>query len=286
MAQRGTEVDHSYTASTTKGLTMDDIKNAFEANRKLWNERTTHHVGSKFYDVEGFVAGKNSLTDIELELLGDVRGKQILHLQCHFGQDTLSLARMGAVVTGLDLSEKALEEAQLLTKRCGLQAEWVLSNVIEHRPELDGKFDIVYTSYGTIGWLPDLKPWAANIKRYLKPGGRLVFVEFHPVVWMFDNDFTAITYSYFNREVIKEVEEGTYTDRDAAIKLPSYSWNHDLGEVMTALLDERLIIDQFKELDGSPYDCFSNTIKGKDGLYRITGMEGKLPMVYGIGAHS
>ncbi len=264
---------------------MDDIKAAFEANRKLWNERTTHHIGSKFYDVDGFVAGKSSLTDIELELLGDVEGKRILHLQCHFGQDTLSLARMGALVTGLDISEKALEEAQLLTERCGLEAEWVLSNVIDHRPELDGKFDVVYTSYGTIGWIPDLKPWAANIKRYLKPGGRLVFVEFHPVVWMFDDDFTAITYSYFNRELIVEEEERSYTERELPIKLPSYSWNHDLGELMTALLDQGFIIDRFNELDGSPFDCFTNSIKGDDGKYRIKGMEGKLPMVYGLAAH-
>lgn len=264
---------------------MEEHSAAFDANRNLWNERTTHHVGSKFYDVEGFVAGRNSLTAIELELLGDVKGKRILHLQCHFGQDTLSLARMGALVTGLDISEKAVEEAQLLTKRCGLEAEWVLSNVIDHRPELDGKFDVVYTSYGTIGWIPDLKPWAANIKRYLKPGGRLVFVEFHPVVWMFDNDFKAITYSYFNRELILEEEERSYTERELPIKLPSYSWNHDLGEVMTALLDQGFIIGSFQELDGSPFNSFSNSVKGDDGMYRIKGMEGKLPMVYGIAAH-
>lgn len=264
---------------------MLDHKSAFEANRKLWNERTIHHIGSKFYDVEGFVAGKNSITPIELELLGDVNAERILHLQCHFGQDTLSLARMGAKVTGLDISENAIHEAKKLTERCGLKAEWILSNVIDHQPELDGRFDIVYTSYGTIGWLPDLKPWAANIKRYLKPGGRLVFVEFHPVVWMFDNDFTHVAYSYFNKEVIKEEEEGTYTDKNAPIKLPSYGWNHDLAEVMTALLHEGFHIDQFKESDGSAWDSFAKTVKGADGLYRIQGMEGKIPMVYGIAAH-
>lgn len=154
--------------------------------------------------------------------------------------------------------------------------------MVEHRPELDGRFDVVYTSYGTIGWLPDLAPWAANIRRYLKPGGKLVFVEFHPVVWMFDNDFTHVQYSYFNRETILEEEEGTYADRGAAIKLPSYSWNHDLGEVLTALLNEGLRLERFTEEDGSPHDCFANTVQGADGLYRIKGMEGKLPMVYGL----
>jgi len=255
---------------------------AFAANRALWNARVPHHLTSRMYDVEGFVAGKNSLTDIELELLGDVAGKRILHLQCHFGQDTLSLARMGAEVTGLDLSDAALEEARKLAQRCGLKAEWVLSNVIDHKPELVARFDIVFTSYGTIGWLPDLKPWAENIQRYLIPDGRFVFAEFHPAVWMFDNDFTHVAYSYFNREVIIEDEKGTYADRDADLNLRSYGWNHDLGEVLTALLDAGLSLERFVELDGSPHDCFANTVPSADGLYRIKGMEGKLPMVYGL----
>lgn len=257
---------------------------AFAANRALWNARVPHHLASRMYDVEGFVAGKSSLTDIELELLGDVKGQRILHLQCHFGQDTLSLARMGAEVTGLDISDVALDEARKLAERCGLRADWILSNVIDHQPGLDGRFDIVFTSFGTIGWLPDLKPWAANIARYLKPGGRFVFVEFHPAVWMFDNDFTHVAYSYFNREVIAEEEKGTYADRDADIRLTSYGWNHDLGEVLTALIDQGLRIERFTELDGSPHDCFANTELGEDGLYRIKGMEGKLPMVYALGA--
>lgn len=261
-----------------------DVNAAFEANRVLWNARTPHHLASRMYDVESFVAGRNSLTALELELLGDVAGKRILHLQCHFGQDTLSLARMGAQVTGLDISDVAIAEAKKMTERCGLQAEWILSNVIDHRPELDGLFDIVFTSYGTIGWLPDLGPWAANIQRYLKPGGRLVFVEFHPVVWMFDNDFTRIAYSYFNDELIKEEEEGTYAERTAGIKLPTYSWNHSLGDVLGTLLGKGLQLERFVELDGSPHDCFRNSVTGADGMHRIKGMEGKLPMVYGLSA--
>jgi SAM-dependent methyltransferase len=259
-------------------------KNPFDINRAMWNARVPLHLTSRMYDLESFVAGRNSLTDIELELLGDVAGMKILHLQCHFGQDTLSLARMGAEVTGLDISDAAIAEAQKLTDRCGLKAEWVLSNVVDHVPHLDGRFDIVFTSYGTIGWFPDLEPWAANIKRYLKPGGRLVFVEFHPVVWMFDNDFTRLTYSYFNKETIIEEEQGTYADRTADIKLASHSWNHDLGEVLTALLNTGLHIERFMERDGSPHDCFRNAVKGADGMYRIKGMEGVLPMVYGLSA--
>ena len=130
--------------------------------------------------------------------------------------------------------------------------------------------------------MPDLKPWAANIKRYLKPGGRLVLVEFHPVMWMYNNDLTYVQYSYFNREAIVEEEQGSYAARNTDVKLSSHCWNHDRGEVLTALLNEGLRIDRFVEQDGSPHDAFANTVKGKDGLYRITGMEGKLPMVYGL----
>ena len=259
-------------------------KDAFEINRRMWNARVPLHLASRMYDVESFVDGRNSLTALDLELLGEVAGRSVLHLQCHFGQDTISLARMGAKVTGLDISDAAIAEARRLTELCRVEASWVLSNVIDPIPALDGRFDIVFTSFGTIGWLPDLKPWAANIRRYLKPGGRLVFVEFHPVVWMFDNEFTRIAYSYFNRQTIVEEEQGTYADRDADIKLESHSWNHGLDDVLNSLLGEGLRIERFIELDGSPHDCFAHTVKGKDGMYRIKGMEGLLPMVYGLSA--
>jgi SAM-dependent methyltransferase len=257
---------------------------AFAANRSLWNARVPHHLASRMYDVEGFVAGRNTLTALELELLGEVSGKRILHLQCHFGQDTLSLARLGATVTGLDISDAALDAARALAERCGLEADWVLSNVAEHVPALDGRFDIVFTSYGTIGWLPDLKPWAANIARYLKPGGRFVFVEFHPALWMFDNDFSAVAHSYFNRAMIIEEEQGSYADRAAPITTRSCSWNHSLDDVLSALLQAGLVLEGFTELDGSPHDCFTRTVRGEDGLFRIEGLEGKLPMVYALSA--
>lgn len=261
---------------------MDDPSEYFTANRQAWNERTKLHVGSAFYDVDGFIAGHDPLNAIELELLGDVAGLDVLHLQCHFGQDTLALARRGARVTGLDIADEAISEARKLTDRCGLQADWVVANVVDHQPFLDGRSDLVFTSYGTIGWIPELSAWANNIFRYLRPGGRFVIVEFHPVVWMFDNDFSRVAYPYFNRQLIVEEEQGSYADRDAGVKLTSYSWNHDLAEVHTALHAAGLRVDRFVERDGSPYDCFRNTIQGADGLYRIQGLEGRIPMVYGM----
>lgn len=261
---------------------MPDHKADFEVNRKAWNTRTELHLSSAFYDVEGFVAGRDPLTALELELLGPLAGLEVLHLQCHFGQDTLSLARHGARVTGLDISDTAIEEARKLTERCGLKADWHCGNVIDHVARFEFGFDVVFSSYGTIGWLPELRSWARNIVSYLRPGGRFVFVEFHPVVWMFDNAFTRVQYAYFNRERIVEEEQGSYADREAPQRLASVTWNHDLAEVLTALLDEGLVIERFVELDGSPHACFENAVQGADGLFRIKGMEGRLPMVYGL----
>ncbi len=261
---------------------MTDHSAEINANRELWNAMAELHVDSPFYDSDGFRAGRNSLTAIERSLLGDVQGKNILHLQCHCGQDTLSLARMGATVTGLDLSNTAIKKAGELAAQCGLEAAWVCANVLDFQPELEARFDIVFTSFGTIGWLPELPGWARNIRRYLKPGGRFVFVEFHPVVWMFDNAFKEIAYSYFNREPIVEIQKGSYAAPEAPLEMAAHGWNHGLGEVLGALLGEGLRIDHFEELDGSPHNCFSNTVKAEDGLYRISGLEHKVPMVYAL----
>lgn len=261
---------------------MPDHQISFDLNRKLWNERVQHHIGSKMYDMEGFLNGKNSLSNGELELLGDVRGKRILHLQCHFGQDTLSLARMGAEVTGLDLSDTAIAEARSLAARMSLKTEFIMANVLDFQPALEGQFDIVFTSYGVLGWLPDLGGWAGNIARYLKPGGKLVLVEFHPVLWMFDNELQRVTYSYFNSQVIEETEPGTYADREAAINLTSHTWNHSIAETVTALLNAGLRIAHLGEGDGSPHNCFPNTVQGADGLYRIRRMEGLLPITFAV----
>lgn len=261
---------------------MDKSENYIEINRTLWNERTKHHVNSAFYDMEGFMAGRSSLNKIELDLLGDVKDKSVLHLQCHFGQDSLSLSRMGAKVTGVDLSEIAIEKARAINAELQLDAEFVISDVYTAAEQIDKKFDIVYTSYGTIGWLPDMKKWAELIAQFLKPGGKLVFAEFHPAVWMFDNDFTYVQYPYFNKEIIIEQEQGTYTDANAPINLESVGWNHDLGEVLQNLIDAGLNIRNFAEYDYSPYNCLKNMVEISDGKFVIKGMEGKLPLVYSL----
>src|SRR6187551_1118010 len=166
---------------------MNKDLNYLDINKASWNQRTAVHVASDFYGVDAFVKGKSSLQQIELGLLGDVAGKSILHLQCHFGQDTLSLARLGAKVTGVDLSDVAITEARKLARELGLSTDFICCNVYDLPQQLEQQFDVVFTSYGAIGWLPDLDRWAQIVRRFLKPGGRLVLVEFHPFVWMFDD---------------------------------------------------------------------------------------------------
>jgi len=153
----------------------------FALNRASWNARTPVHLRSRFYDLEAFKAGQTSLKPIELEQVGDVRGKSLLHLQCHFGQDTLSWARLGARVTGLDLSDVAIAEARALASGLGIRARFVEGNVYDAPALLGGeRFDVVFTSYGVVGWLPRLEPWARAIAASLAPGGTFHGVEFHP----------------------------------------------------------------------------------------------------------
>ena len=253
-------------------------------NKATWNVKTEAHLTSDFYDVEGFLNGNSSLNSIELGLLGDVKGKKILHLQCHFGQDSLSLARLGADVTGVDLSDVAINNANRLAEQLQLDASFICCDLYDLPNHLDDTFDIVYTSYGTIGWLPDLERWAKLISKFLKPKGEFVFVEFHPVVWMFDDDFDNIIYRYFKSDAIVETEAGTYADRTANISNQSITWNHSLGEVMTALLQNDLQLESFEEFDYSPYDCFSHTVEVNPKQFRIKSLDNKIPMVYALKA--
>ena len=255
-----------------------------EKNRESWNKRTEVHIDSEFYNNESFIEGRSSLNSIELDLFGDVSGKKILHLQCHFGQDSISLSRMGAEVTGMDLSDHAIRTAVDLAEKTGQSTKFICCDVYDLPNHLDEKFDIVFTSYGTIGWLPDMGKWANVVQHFLKPGGEFIFAEFHPVVWMFDDDFAKVGYSYFNTEPIQETESGTYTDRNADIVAEYITWNHSMGEVMMSLINSGLAIHEMHEFDYSPYDCFGHTEEFEPGKFRIKHLENKIPMVYSLRA--
>lgn len=258
--------------------------NYIEINKKLWNQRTEIHYNSDFYDVVSFIKGKDSLNPIEIELLGDIKGKKILHLQCHFGQDTISLSRYGAIATGVDFSENAIEKAKKLNEQLGANAKFIQCNIYKLPEILDEKFDIVYTSYGVIGWLPDMKEWAKIINRFLKPKGKFIIVEFHPIVWMFSHDFKKIEFKYMDSDPIIEEPEGTYTDRNSGIKEKSVVWNHGLSSVLNSIIKTGLKITDFKEYNYSPYDCFKNGVKIDDRKFKIKGLEDKIPMIFSLKA--
>ncbi len=258
--------------------------NYIDINKKLWNQKTEIHYNSDFYDVDSFINGKDSLNPIEMGLLGQIKGKKILHLQCHFGLDTISLARHGAMATGVDFSENAIGKARQLNEKLGTNARFVQSDVYKISEVIHEKFDMVFTSYGVVGWLPDMKKWAKIINQFLKPGGEFILVEFHPIVWMFSYDFKQVEYKYMDSAPITEELEGTYTDRNAPIKEKSVCWNHGLSAVLDSLIKAGLSITDFKEYNYSPYDCFENTIKTDDGHYKIKGLEDKIPMIYSVKA--
>ncbi|MEZ4982112.1 MAG: class I SAM-dependent methyltransferase [Saprospiraceae bacterium] len=258
--------------------------NHFDLNKESWNGWATINFKSDFYDVEGFLKGQSSLKTIELDLLGNLEGKSVLHLQCHFGQDSLSLARMGAKVTGVDLSNDAIDKAKMLNEKLGLDANFINCNVYDLKNHLDERFDVVFTSYGTITWLPDLDKWADIIQYFLKPEGEFIFAEFHPVIWMFDDDLEKIAYSYFNDGPIKESTTGSYADRDAGIPLEFVCWNHSQAEVIQALLNQQLQLKNLREYDYSPYNIFKGSIETEKGKFQVEKFGNKVPLVYALKA--
>ena len=243
----------------------------FETNRNTWNSKVAVHAESNFYSLSNFRKGKSSLNKYELDALGDVSKKGILHLQCHFGQDTLSFSRMGAKCTGVDISDEGIKLAKQLNTELKLDAKFVCCNVLDTSKYISEKFDIVFTSYGTIGWLPDLKPWAQMISERLKPGGFFYIVEFHPIAWMFDYTVSPpeMKYGYQQKEAIYEEYQGTYADKNSKMVSKEYGWNHSLGEVISSLAEAGLQIEYLKEHDASPYDIFPGLIKNEEGMFEL-----------------
>ena len=198
--------------------------------------------------------------------------------------DTMSFSRMGATCTGVDLSDDAIKLAKEINEELKLDAKFICCNVYDTSKHVKEKFDIVFTSYGTISWLPDLDLWANVIAERLKPGGYFYMAEFHPVVWMFDDDFTHVKYHYDNRQVIVMEDQATYTGDEKEITGKEYSWNHSISEVLNALINAGLKIEFFNEHTFSPYSNFKNSVETEAGKWHIKGMEGKIPMVYSLRA--
>ena len=269
---------------------MDD---ALLANRDLWDAWTTINAASAFYDVASFRSGERGirLADYERAEIGPVAGKSLLHLQCHFGLDSLSWARLGAAVTGIDFSENGIATAQALARELDIPATFVVSNLYDLPSVLDGQFDVVYTSRGVLGWLPDIEGWARVAAHFVKPGGCFYVTEIHPVAQAFESEGVAVgelrlAYPYWSHpEPLTFEVHGSYADASAPTDgLVEHGWDHSLGEIVTALVDAGLQIDFLHEFDfvNWPLDFL---VEGADGRWRLPpGTAGQLPLFFSLKA--
>ena len=260
-----------------------------EANRKLWDEFVKINSRSEMYQLEEFKKGLNKLNPLERTEVGDVEGKTLLHLQCHFGMDTLSWARLGATVTGMDFSPKGIKMAKSLSEELNIPGRFICCNLYDLPEHLDEQFDIVFTSYGVLCWLPDIPRWAKIIARYLKPGGFFFIAEIHPFAYVFDDEKEVtelkVRYPYFHSGPMEFVADGSYSD--LITKIPphkQYEWMHGMGEIITSLCDAGLKIDFLHEY---PLACFSQfpfMKKGDDGNWRLPGKEELIPLTFSLKA--
>jgi ubiquinone/menaquinone biosynthesis C-methylase UbiE len=262
-----------------------------EANRRHWDEIVPIHVSSDFYDVEGFKRDPDARArGPQLEELGDVRGKSMLHLQCHFGIDSIGLSRRGARVTGVDFSPNAIAAARQLAGDMGADVRFVESNVYDLPDVLDEQFDIVYTSYGVLGWLPDLRRWAQVAARFVRPGGIFYIVEFHPFAWVFDDrpdvDDLHVRYHYFaDLGPIAMEEDGTYADRTAPVENRlTYNFPYELGAVVTSLVEAGLRIEFLHEFPYTMFQFVPFMRETDDRTLRLTKHDGCVPLLFSIRA--
>ncbi|MGI6855905.1 class I SAM-dependent methyltransferase [Mesorhizobium sp. 1B3] len=267
----------------------DNLKTAFDANRRLWDERVAIHRRDEtgFYRVESFLAGKDVLYPIEASEIGDVRGLRIAHLQCHFGMDSICLARRGANVTGLDFSPPAVAEARKLAQQTGTHVRFVEGDVHDARDLLEGEFDMVYSTWGTIVWLPDVAAWARVVASLLKPGGSLYFADCHPMMLcmnMVDGRITLRTDWRTPRgRPMVETGETTYTG-DQGADLPSYEWIHPIADMLNAFVGAGLRLDWIREHTRLTWPYFPNMLRDADDMYRLPEDHLQLPLALSLRA--
>jgi SAM-dependent methyltransferase len=270
---------------------MSDPADGIRANNLLWDDWTAIHERSEFYDLEGFKRGGVRLRQYELDEIGDVTGLDLLHLQCHFGIDTLSWARLGARVTGADFSQAAIDLARRIADEIGHpDAHFVRSDLYDLPKVLDGDFDLVYTSHGVLGWLPEVRPWAEVVAHFVRPGGRFYIAEIHPVANAFENEGVQpgelrLTYPYWEHAANPLVfkVQGSYADPTADVPdRTEYGWDHSLGEIVTALIDAGLVIRSLREYpsNGWKLDFLE---EAPNGSWRLPkGMKGELPLSFSV----
>ncbi|MFX0059352.1 MAG: class I SAM-dependent methyltransferase [Candidatus Hodarchaeota archaeon] len=265
-------------------------KEFFDANLKRWNELVKINANSKTYDLNGFKKGKNSLFPIELEELGVVKGKSLLHLQCHFGMDTLSWARKGAEVVGVDFSDKAIELARNLSNELNIPAMFIQSNVYDIPNLISKKFDIVFTSYGVLCWLPDLYKWAEVINYCLKPGGTFYVVDSHPIGFLIDEHFEnrfEIGYNYFTEgKPVSFDDDKTYVETDKIIKnKTTFEWFHTIGDIVNSIISVDLEIEFLHEFPFCFFPIHPDMKQREDGYWEFQTFKHSVPMIFSLKAN-
>ncbi len=268
-----------------------------EANRARWDESVAIHAASDFYRVDDFLAGESKLLKLDLDEVGDVAGKSLLHLQCHFGLDTLSWARLGAEVVGVDFSPSAVQTARDLAGRANLSAEFVESELYASPDVLAdrlGTFDIVYVNLGALCWLPDIAGWARVCARFLTDGGALYVRDVHPLTQSLDDETASgelrLRYPYFETErPLHWSGDGDYADASAKMAhQDSYEWNHSLGEIVTAVIDAGCRIEFLHEQDWTVYPALPWLVETERGVWRLPSRDGtpdrRLPLMFSLRA--
>jgi SAM-dependent methyltransferase len=262
-----------------------------DTNRLMWDERVAIHTASDYYDQDGFRRARDVIRDFESAEVGDVTGRSLLHLQCHFGQDTLSWLHRGAAqVVGLDFSEPAVEAARDLAAELGYgpdRASFVAADVYDAAHAVpDPSYDVVYTGIGALNWLPDVVRWADTAASLIKPGGFLYLAEFHPLCDALDDETgSRVTHDYFSRDAWVEETPGTYTDFDApTVNNRSVEWQHPISDVITALARAGLRIDFLHEHDMTMFQRFGALRRHDDGYYRLPADRPRIPLMYSLKA--
>lgn len=265
----------------------------FKANKEMWEAYVDLHKKSEFYDVRGFLGGRQTLNPIEIEEIGDVSGKSLLHLQCHFGLDTLSWARLGAKVTGVDFSEKAIVLAKRISKDIGIEARFIQANIYDIPKILSesDQFDIIFTSGGAIVWLPDMKKWAKIIARHLKPDGFFYIREGHPFAYIFDEEtkepILKVKYPYFQgKEPLRFETDSSYAaaEGEKIEKKTSFEWNHPVSRIINALIDAGLRIEFFHEFPYATWKALPFMIEEDHEKWVLPAFKDSIPLTFSIKA--
>jgi len=265
----------------------------FAINRAWWDERAPAHAGSPDYAVAEIIADPTRLSDVirfDVPRLGDINGQRGIHLQCHIGTDTISLHRLGAAMTGLDFSPESIVRARQIATDAGADVTFVQADVYSAPAAVGGGFDFVYTGIGALCWLPDIRRWAQTVAGLLRAGGRLLLREFHPMMWAVDEtrtDALVVRYPYFEQAEPDTFEDpGTYVDTVITFgHHESRSWNHGLGEIVTAVLEAGFELTMLVEHDSAPNEALPGLMRREaNGEWRLKEYGERLPLTYTLQA--